>query len=70
MAITKAAMKAIWLQGLIEDLRVVQKQVNVYCDSQSAIHLAKDQVFHEHTKHIDVKHHFVQEIIENEKILL
>ena len=29
MTITKAANEAIWLQGLLEDLGVVQKQVNV-----------------------------------------
>ena len=70
MAVTEAAKEAIWLQGLLEDLGVVQKQVNVFCDSQSAIHLAKNQVFHVRTKHIDVRYHFVREIIEDEKILL
>nr|CAD1836511.1 unnamed protein product [Ananas comosus var. bracteatus] len=32
-------------------------------DSQSAIHLSKDQMFHERTKHIDVKFHFVRDVI-------
>ncbi|WVZ69502.1 hypothetical protein U9M48_018276 [Paspalum notatum var. saurae] len=31
--------------------------------SQSAIHLTKDQMFHERTKHIDVKYHYVREVI-------
>ncbi|KAL1200649.1 Retrovirus-related Pol polyprotein from transposon TNT 1-94 [Cardamine amara subsp. amara] len=30
----------------------------VYCDSLSAIRLAKDRVHHERTKHIDVRYHF------------
>ena len=42
----------------------------MYCDNQSAIHLAKNQVFHARTKHIDVRYHFVLEIIKDEKILL
>ena len=42
MAITDATNGAIWLESLLEDLGVVQKQVNVYCDSHSAIHLAKN----------------------------
>ena len=42
----------------------------MYFDSHSAIHLAKNQVFHARTKHIDVRYHFVREIIEDEKILL
>lgn len=49
-----AIMEAIWLQGLLENLGLVQKHVNVYCDSQSIIHLANNQIYHACTKHIDV----------------
>ena len=35
-------------------------QVTVYCDSLSVICLAKDQVHHERTKHIDVMYHFLR----------
>ena len=38
----------------------------MFCDSQSAIHLAKNQVYHARTKHIDVRYHFVREIIEED----
>ena len=32
----------------------------MYCDSLSVICLAKDQVHHERTKHIDVRYHFLR----------
>ena len=70
MAITEAIKEAIWLQGLLDDLGVGQKQVTVFCDNQSAIHLAKDQVYHARTKHIDVRYHFVREIIEEGGVLV
>ena len=35
----------------------------VFCDSQSAIHLATNPVYHSKTKHIDVKYHFVRQAI-------
>ena len=35
----------------------------VLCDSQSAIHLATNLVYHSKTKHIDVKYHFVRQAI-------
>ena len=70
MAITEAVKEAIWLQGLLDDLGVGQKQVIVFCDSQSTIHLAKNQVYHARTKHIDVRYYFVQEIIEEGGVLV
>ena len=70
MAITEAVKEAIWLQGLLDDLGVGQKQVTVFCDSQNAIHLAKNQVYHARTKHIDVRYHFVWEIIEEGGVLV
>ena len=42
MAVTEAFKEAIWLHGLIDDLGFVQEHVDVYCDSQSAIYLAKN----------------------------
>ncbi|KAM2004372.1 hypothetical protein ACFX15_027830 [Malus domestica] len=70
MAVTEAIKEAIWLQGLLDDLGVQQDHVDVHCDSQSAIHLAKNQVHHARTKHIDVRFHFVREIIDEGDILL
>ena len=70
MAVTEAVKEAIWLQGMAKTLGLVQEHINAYCDSQSAIHLAKNQVYHARTKHIDVRFHFVREIIEEGKICL
>ncbi|GJX75492.1 transposable element [Tanacetum coccineum] len=60
MALTEAAKEGIWLKGLIEDLGFPQDQAIVFCDSMSAICLAKDQVYHDRTKHIDVRYHFIR----------
>ncbi|KAK1693822.1 hypothetical protein QYE76_010519 [Lolium multiflorum] len=35
---------------------------------QSAIYLTKDQMFHERTKHIDVKYHYVRDIVAQGKL--
>ena len=63
MATTKAVKEAIWLKGITEELAIYRGKVVVYCDNQSAIHLAKNQSFHERSKHIDVRLHFVRYII-------
>jgi len=70
MAITEAMKEAIWLQGLLDDLGIDQDLLKINCDSMSAIYLAKNQVYHATTKHIDVKFHFVREILDEGDIKL
>ena len=69
MALTEAFKEAIWFRGLIRDLGIVQENVEIFCNSQSAICLAKNQVHHARTKHIDVRYHFVREIVDEGNIL-
>lgn len=61
MALTAAAKEGIWLRGLVSSLGLHHDQARVYCDSLSAICLAKDQIHHERTKHIDVRYHFLRD---------
>ena len=63
MAATEAVKEAIWLRGLVGSLGLKQEITVVHCDSQSAIYLTKNQMYHERTKHIDVRYHFLREII-------
>ena len=63
MAITEACKEAIWFKGLFNELSEDLRMTTVFCDSQSAIFLINDQMFHERTKHIDVRYHFVCDII-------
>ena len=42
----------------------------MYCDSQNAIHLTKNHMFHERIKHIDVKMHFIRDVTAQGVIIL
>nr|GEX42321.1 copia protein [Tanacetum cinerariifolium] len=64
MALTEAMKEAIWLRGLLEDLGVELNRVTVNCDNQGAIHLSRNHVFHERTKHINVRYHFIREVLD------
>ena len=68
MAITEATKEALWLQGLVGELGVKQEHVSVFSDNQSAIHLTRNQGFHERTKHIDVRLHFIREVVNSQKV--
>ena len=64
MTLTEACKKALWLKGLFGELSDRLHISTLFCDIQSTvIFLTKDQMFHERTKRIDVRYHFVCEII-------
>jgi hypothetical protein len=70
MAVAEAAKEALWLKGLVKELGLNQGGVQMHCDSQSAIYLAKNQVYHARTKHIDVRFHKIRELIVTGDIVL
>ncbi|KAH9734881.1 Integrase catalytic domain-containing protein [Citrus sinensis] len=65
MAATQVCNEAIWIQRLLEELGHKQQKIHVFCDSQSALHNARNPVFHSKTKHIRVQYHFVREAVED-----
>ncbi|KAK9152086.1 hypothetical protein Syun_010395 [Stephania yunnanensis] len=70
IASTHACKEAIWLKRLLGEFKLNQDQFSVYCDSQSALHLARNPAFHSRTKHIEVRYHFVRKVVEDGQILL
>ena len=53
-----------WLNALLVSLGVTHSPaMRLYCDSQSAIYIAQNPVFHERTKHIEVDCHYVCDAI-------
>ena len=70
VAATEACKEAIWLARLVGDLGMNVEMPVLHCDSQSAIQLAKNLVFHAKTKHVDVKYHFIREVLEDKRLQL
>jgi hypothetical protein len=56
---TEASEEMIWLQRFMEELGKKQENSRLYCDSESAIHLAKNSTFHSKTKHTQLRYHFI-----------
>uniref|UniRef100_A0A2N9FZT3 Uncharacterized protein n=1 Tax=Fagus sylvatica TaxID=28930 RepID=A0A2N9FZT3_FAGSY len=70
MAVAEVAKEALWLKGLVKELGLNQSGVQMHCDSQNAIYLAKNQVYHLRMKHIDVRFHKIRELIVTGDIVL
>ena len=67
---SEAYKEAIWLGRLVTDLGIKEQTPILHCDSQSAIQLARNPVYHSKTKHVDVKYHFIREMLEEKQIQL
>ena len=53
-----------------QELGVKQDNFVVYCNSQSAIHFAKNSIYYWKSKHIDVRYHWVRDVLEKKQLQL
>lgn len=71
VAAATAACQGIWLARLLAELRNGEAEsVVLKVDNKSAIALAKNPVFHDRSKHIELKYHFIRDCVETKKIEL
>ena len=47
-----------------------QTKIPIKCDNTSAINLSKNPFQHSRTKHIEIRHHFIRDHVQNSDILL
>ena len=58
----------VYLKSMLEEYDVPQDVVTLFCDNTSAINIAKNPVQHSKTKHIEIRHHYIRDLV-NYKIL-
>ena len=71
MAASAAAQEAIHLRRLMKSLGFDQDgPTTLYCDNQGAIAMSENPIAHKRTKHIDIRWHFIREVVDREEIKL
>ncbi len=70
VALAAAAQEAVWLRNVMKELREKLPATVIHEDNQSAIAIAKNPQFHGRTKHIEIKYHFVRELVDNGTVKL
>ena len=70
IAAAEAVREWLWLAGFLEELGLGQGASVLYCDNMSAIATAKSTSVKERTKHIDVRHHFLREVVQSKALRL
>ena len=78
MALTDATKELKWVRTLLAELEYSNSSssssnsnsspIDLFSDNQSAIQLARNGASHSRAKHIDIRHHFVREAIQDKII--
>ena len=60
-----ACKEAVWIRKLLFDLfsRKLDSTI-IHCDNQSCIKISENLVFHDRSKHIEMKYHFIRDLVQ------
>ena len=65
MTASQANCEALWLRKLLVGLFGVQlRPIVIYYDNQSCIKLSKNPIFHDRSKHIEIRYHFICDYVQ------
>lgn len=64
VAAASSATQCVWLRTILEQLGLKQEEGTIiWCDNSSTIKLSKNPMMHGRSKHIDVRFHFLRNLI-------
>ncbi|XP_071739797.1 secreted RxLR effector protein 161-like [Rutidosis leptorrhynchoides] len=70
VAMGRACAQVLWMKQTFIDYCIFSSEIPICCDNKSAIDLSKNQILHSRTKHIDDKHHFLRDHVQNGNIVI
>ena len=60
-----ASCEAVWMRKLLSDLFDLQLDATcIYWDNQSCVKFSKNLVFHDNSKHIEIKYHYIRDMVQ------
>ena len=68
IALSHGTKEAIWLRRILNDLNIKCESVPISIDNQSAIKLANNSEYHKRSKHIDIRFHFIRDVVSKREI--
>ena len=63
-------LQLLWMKKLLTDYGISQDTMVVYCDNSSAIDISKNLIQHSKTKHIEIRYHFIRDLVERKIVCL
>ena len=71
IAACSASSEVVWLRKMLSGLFDLQMDATcIYCDNQSCIKLFENPVFHDKSKHIEIKYQYIHDMVEKGAVKL
>jgi hypothetical protein len=71
MVASQDACEAIWMRKILVGLFGSHLDLTmIYCDNQSCIKLLINSLFHDRSKHIDIRYHHLRDCVQQKIMLL
>ena len=71
VASCSASCEAVWLPKLLSNLFGLQLDATcIYCNNQSCVKFSDNLVFHDKSKHIDIKYHYIWDMVQRGAVKL
>jgi len=66
-----ASREAVWLRKLLADILDRELETTmIHCDNQRCIKLSENPVFHDRSKHVEIKYHYIRDIVQRGAVKL
>ena len=66
----KCCIQLLRMKKLLHNYRISQDTMCVFCDNTSAMKLSKNPVQHSKSKHIEIRYHFIWDLVEDKVVCL
>ena len=71
VAAYSTSYEVVWIRKLLSDLFDLQLDATcIYCNNQSCVKLSENPVFHDKSKHIEIKFHYIKDMVERGAVKL
>jgi hypothetical protein len=69
IVLSMAVREAVWLRKLLTDLFDHEMEPTIiHCDNQSCVKLSENPMFHDRSKHIEIKYYYIRDMVQRKEV--
>ena len=68
IALSVKVREAVWIHKLLTNLFDHEIDPIIICDNHSCVKLSENPVFHDRSKHIEIKYHYIRDMVQRKAV--